>query len=561
MAHVKFQSERRVKLVGVAMMEQVDQKSMGAYYTPPSLAEFVASWAIRGALDQVVEPACGEAVFMLAAARRLRDLGAEPDVVATGITGYDIDPMAAQSARRVLLESLGSNPQVVAGDFFAQPIPNEAARFDAAIGNPPWVRYHLFDGEARELARRVATTGGVTISGLASSWAAFVVHAASFLKPEGRLGFVLPAELMTTDYAEPVRQFLRSRFASVRVITFDERVFPGALVDAVLLLAEGKGPGQVEVVQLRDATGLKGAGLEPARSDDGSGKWSRLLVPREAVIAYDAAGLLPGVSRLGQRMRVDIGVVTGANSYFVISAEDRRMKQLHGVTRRLVARPGQLRGLALTAADWKTLDKEGESVWLFSPEADRGAAAKYIREGVERGVPNGYKCRVRGPRWWRVRPVREPDFFLSYMSHRYPRFSANPTGADSSNLVHRVTAVDTLTYDRTVYAALFYNSLTLLSAEMEGRSYGGGVLKLETKEAERLLLPHDLHSDVLSELAKRTDLIDAALRASNVEAALDLVDPIVLGKGLGLTADDCRSLRSGWEAMRNRREVRGRSRP
>src|SRR5664280_613863 len=50
-----------------------------------------------------------------------------------------------------------------------------------------------------------------------SSWAAFTVHAAEFLRPGGgRLGLVLPAELLTVNYAAEVRRYLMARFGRVR---------------------------------------------------------------------------------------------------------------------------------------------------------------------------------------------------------------------------------------------------------------------------------------------------------------------------------------------------------
>jgi hypothetical protein len=77
------------------------------------------------------------------------------------------------------------------------------------------------------------------MSGLASSWAALTVHAALFLRKGGRLGLVLPAELMTVNFAAPVRRFLLERFASVDLVLFEERVFFDVLEEVVLLLAEG----------------------------------------------------------------------------------------------------------------------------------------------------------------------------------------------------------------------------------------------------------------------------------------------------------------------------------
>src|SRR5690242_21120209 len=41
-------------------------------------------------------------------------------------------------------------------------------------------------------SRRAALNAGVALSALASSWAAFTVHAALFLRPGGRMALVLP---------------------------------------------------------------------------------------------------------------------------------------------------------------------------------------------------------------------------------------------------------------------------------------------------------------------------------------------------------------------------------
>jgi hypothetical protein len=96
------------------------------------------------------------------------------------------------------------------------------------------------------------------------------------------------------------------------------------------------------------------------------------------------------------------------------------------------------------------------------------------------------------------------------------------------------------------------NSLTILSAELIGRSYGGGVLKLEPTEAEALLLPP------LGGVQEHLREVDALLREQDLEAVLDLVDPLVLGDGLGLRPAEIKALRSGAERLRERRKARGR---
>jgi hypothetical protein len=70
------------------------------------------------------------------------------------------------------------------------------------------------------------------------------------------------------------------------------------------------------------------------------------------------------------------------------------------------------------------------------------------------------------------------------------------------------------------------SSLTLLSAEIEGRAYGGGVLKLETKEAERLQVPH-LSARLAERLAAEFNRVDALRTAGELEPAALIVDDLL----------------------------------
>lgn len=131
------------------------------------------------------------------------------------------------------------------------------APVDAVIGNPPYIRYQDFSGRACSKARAAALAQRVALTALASSWAAFTVHAASFLTSGGRMGLVLPAELLSANYAAPVREYLLRHFTAVRLVLFVERVFPDVQEEVVLLLAEGYdaeggGTDHFEVVQLHN---------------------------------------------------------------------------------------------------------------------------------------------------------------------------------------------------------------------------------------------------------------------------------------------------------------------
>src|SRR5207245_973718 len=113
----------------------------------------------------------------------------------------------------------------------------------------------------------------------------------------------------------------------------------------------------------------------------------------------------------------------------------------------------------------------------------------YLVEGEVHGVPAAYKCSIRTP-WWRPPVVPVPDLFFTYMSHRYPRLIANTSGATILNSMHGVRlnpGVKKVVRDALPLLAL--NSITMLGAEIMGRSYGGGILKMEPREAAGLPVP------------------------------------------------------------------------
>jgi adenine-specific DNA-methyltransferase len=516
------------------------QKKRGAYYTPRPLADFLVEWAVRSEKDRILDPACGEAVFLESAIARLRELGSQSR--SQQVVGFDVDWEAAEAARGVVPEAT-----ITTADFFS--IRNDSLDYDAVVGNPPYIRYHHFSGDARAKALEQILFQGVSLTELTSSWAPFLVHATSFLHPNGRLAFVLPMELLVTDYAGPVRSFLQKRFAHVDILTFEERIFPGALVDAVLVMAEGAGPGEVRVHRLQNANDLNQFDRVGGLHASGT-KWSNALIDQAANNALTNAA--SQMQPLGQIASVDIGVVTGANRFFLLSdAEAREQDLLSEDLRPAVARAQHIPGLALTTELWECLRRQGEPVWMFAPEEPNEAAQNYIRLGELDGVNRAYKCRVR-KQWWRLRLPQPPDLLLSYMSNRVPQLVDNQVKVLSTNLLHNVRLTSTKTNARWISIS-WMNSATMLSCELSGRAYGGGVLKLETREAERVIVPSfdGARQSILEALSPQ---IETLLRERQYAAAADLIDPIVLAD---IPTRDRYLIRGAWLDLQNRR--RGRS--
>lgn len=98
-------------------------------------------------------------------------------------------------------------------------------------------------------------------------------------------------------------------------------------------------------------------------------------------------------------------------------------------------------------------------------------------------------------------------------------------------------------------------TLTQLGAELEGRSYGDGVLKVEPSAAKHLPLPVGMTGRFVRELAQA----DSLLRSGKADEATRLADRALLSRVV--QASDLDLLQDAVSELRSRRIVRGRSRP
>lgn len=538
------------------------RKQRGAFFTPASIADFLAAWATQGRADAcVLDPTCGEAVFLLAAARQLASNGADPVAIRDLLYGVDLHGASLDDSRRRLNDE-GFDATLHVGDFFGHPTPAQLGGslpwMDAVVGNPPYVRYHEHTGATRKLSVAAALAQGVRLSGLASSWAALLVHACSFLKPDGRVAMVLPAELMTVGYAEPLRRWLRERFAAVHLVLFEELQFQDAEEQVVLLVARGSGGcDAVSLHQVRGADELQrlhafdGVAVAPGPE----GKWTDLLLPTERRALFRRVSSEHFVG-LGAYGAPELGTVTGANPFFALSEATRERFDLSTDDLTPIVPPGtkHLQSTRFTTGRWEQLKLQGDRVWLLDPRVGRprGGLARYVAEGEALGVHEAYKCTVRTP-WWKPPVVGPPDIFFTYMSHRYPRLIANEASVSFVNSMHGlVLRDDAPPIARDALPLLALNSVSMLGAEVFGRSYGGGILKMEPSEAAQLPVPAPA---VLARAWKRIEgrraHLDELLRLKQWQEVVEEIDDALLVAAAGVPRADVLALR--WEAARLRR--------
>ena len=533
------------------------RKGRGAFYTPDVLAQSLVEGAISQKCSSVFEPSCGEACFLKHAWRRLVDLGASAVEASGQLFGCELHEASAQAAREGL-RAHGMGARISTGDFFDYVAPKP---MDAIVGNPPYIRYQDFAGESRDKALARCEGYGVHLSSLCSSWAPFLVVCVSMLAQGGSLGMVLPAELLSVGYAAPVRRLLIESFASLDITMFEERVFPEVQEEVILLLARGKGSSCGGRVTLHRRRGLGTDDVQPGCEvmvpADGS-RWTVLLGtgPVRESLSHDS------FCRLADWGRVSLGTVTGDNGFFTLS-ESKRAEL--GISLRHVhplIPPGSkhLRALSYGEAQAQSSRAAHQATWIFYPDEGTldGDVLAYIAYGETKGVSRRYKCRVRAP-WWRVPLPKQPaDLLFTYMNDVTPQLCTNAEGRCHLNSVHGVALKEEVReLGRELLPLAALNSVTALSAEMEGRQYGGGLLKMEPREAAALKVPvPEVVRAYASDLRAAKGDARALLQAGRVEQATELVDAILLGRAEGMSLDDIAALQSAVRALRSRRKAR-----
>lgn len=555
-------------------------KLRGGYYTPHDITVWLCRWAVRRAGDAVLEPSCGDGVFVVAAGQRLAALGALPDDVAAQLTAIEINAGEAAKARAALRLLLGSTAAsdsqagatatggVHVTDFFAWHDANADQRFDAVVGNPPFIRYQSFPEPHRARAMQLMVEAGLTPNKLTNIWVPFVVGACSMLRPGGRLALVLPAELLQVTYAAQLRAFLTDRFARIDIVACNEMLFDRVEQEVVLLLADGaqaqrpesqpcrialtEAPSVSDVVATEPAVLLAAAAAKTGLHD--GEKWLKYFLSSTEIGFMRALRESRVVTPLATHARVDVGVVTGNNAFFVLTAAQVDALGIGEYMVPLVSRAAQLRGACLSATDWQALADDDGRVHLLHLRPQRGMTLspellRYIQDGETRRVNSGYKCSMRKP-WYDIPAVWIPDGFLFRQIYDFPKVVLNQAGATATDTIHRFR---TNGAEPQQIIAHTYSWLTAASAEIEGRSYGGGVLELEPSEAERLLMPVTL--DGAMPLAE----CDRLVREGRHDSVFEENARTVLRDGLGLSRGDCAMLREIWTRMRARRLARGRS--
>lgn len=533
-----------------------EQKLRGAYYTPLQLAEAMVGHFVSQNISTVLEPSCGDGVF-LDAFQNLNLLNKVDK-----LTAVEIEPDEAKKVRDRYSEF--DQIEVCTEDFFDyynRVLGKE--QFDLILGNPPYIRYQYLKESQREMQSQILTSHRMKANKLINAWVAFIVACVQLLSEKGKIAFVIPAEILQVAYAEDLRLYLANNLAKITLITFEQLVFPDIEQEVVVFIGEkGEEEKGIRIIEMNDLSGFSQLNLEQngfQKLQHVKEKWTKYFVDTEEIALIQKLRTDKRFEKFSEYGIINIGITTGNNSYFSITEETSEQYHLSAVTLPLIGRSSHAHGIYFTSEDWERNKAFGKRARLINfpdiPYEEYPSEHKeYITFGEKNGEHKGYKCSIRN-RWYIVPSVWVPDAFFLRRNNLYPKFVLNKCNAVSTDTMHRIKFNAGVDPQNVLLA--YYNSISFAFTEICGRSYGGGVLEILPGEMGNILLPKvekiepALRNRLLS-------YIDSVVRDNgDIESALDAVDKELLVNVLGIDSEMCQKCRAIWKKMQSRRLGRG----
>lgn len=490
----------------------MNDKETGSFYTPKELIEYMVTYtSARIKPKTILEPSAGDGRFV----EPLKKFDAQISLV-------EFDSMKAASLSSTFAECC----TVHCIDFIKYA--NQCGeKYDLIIGNPPYIAKKKVPENQCLETEKILKSFNLDKSIFQNLWVSFVISSIKLLSADGAIFFVLPFEFLQVQYAEKLRAFLETKFNTIEIITFEERVFEGIEQDICLvyLSNEPKAKAYIQYTTFKDVFSPTPVSQSKIMRNKPLKKWSNcILNDEETEKLLQLSKKFLKISQFGD---ISPGIVTGANSFFILNQEkiDKLKTPATHILPIIMKSSSIPPLLSFTSLDFEnTISKNNRTHLLnlngLAHESFSKELVAYIAKGEEEKINERYKCKKRR-RWYDVPIIKKGDvcFFKRY--HIIPRIIVNAAQLHTTDIIYNIRFKEN--YDAGSFAFCFYNSLTLALCEYSGRFYGGGVGELVPSEFKQLSIPYKKID------AKNIEKLDEMFRGrSELSTIIDYVDSVVL---------------------------------
>lgn len=466
------------------------QRSTGSYYTPDVISEFIVgriSKKLRGKKINILEPSAGSGAFI-----RPIYLNNSLKKRILGTLAIELNKKEADKVKKV---TSCSTLNVKAVDFLNYQKKFKSNTFDLIIGNPPYIKKGLLSPRQIELCQEIHSIfPQLSRSGIKNIWSAFLVRSISLLNDNGILAFVLPAELLQVNFTSELRNLLVNEFQRVEIFTFNELLFKECKgQDTIILIAEKNSAESglffhnvINVSEL-EKEDFDFVGRDFCEND----KWTSHCLSYEEVLLLNR--LKKNFQTMDNLCVSRAGIVTGANDFFILNEEDTKSYGLRKYSKPIVQKGAFVKGwIEFNENNYKEIYEKNKPSLLIDLNNHKlnslSRLEKYFEFGKSRKIHERYKTQSRNY-WYQVPGIGvcSPALFFK-RGHEMPKFVLNHAqvlATDSAYLVNPKEGIDIKSL-----VLSFYNSLTLIFSELNGRFYGGGVLELTPNEFRSLPIPY-----------------------------------------------------------------------
>lgn len=525
--------------------KETKQKLRGGFYTPEPIVDFILKWAINGDISyDILEPSCGDGVFL----KQIK----EKKFKYNSITAIELDEIEAEKTDQIDLPN-----KIVLNSDFHTFCNATKQKFDLVVGNPPFIRYQYFNKTQQAEAEIIFNKANLKYSKLTNAWVSFVVGSSILLKKLGKIGFVVPAEILQVSYAKILRDYLSHYFNKINIISFKKLVFTAIQQEIVLLLCEKKQMDShyIEHIEVEDVSGLETLDIFSLKKSEKkinfkSNKWTFYFLDQKEIDFLEEMPRRSKILKIGNYADVEVGITTGSNEFFTVNSSIVETFNLQQFAKPLVGRSIQINGITFTYEDWlQNKNSRARTFLLIFPLLEKlkehKGALEYLSVGEAKEIQKGYKCGIRDE-WQIVPSVWISDALFIRRNNLYTKLIVNEVKAYTTDTMHRVRIKDKVNMN--AFIASYYNSLSFAFSEISGRSYGGGVLELMPSEVENILLPY---REGNGEIAKDIDTM--MRKKKNIEEILKYTNKLILKDGYGFSDNDVKIADNIWKKLSARR--------